>query len=78
MCEAKLKRPKRVEADGVGSLEWAENREKSVTLNSEMDFYLQNGRNGDFVTKWSYKIQFYSLSGTIIYVNISKLGTHII
>ena len=30
----------------------------SVTLNSEMDFYLRNGRNGDFFTKWSYKIQF--------------------
>ena len=39
----------------------------SVTLNSEMDFYL---RNGDFFTKWSYKIQFYSLSGTIFCVNI--------
>ena len=41
-----------------------------VTLNSEMDFYLRNGRNGDFFTKWSYKIQFYSFSGTIFYVNI--------
>ena len=41
-----------------------------VTLNSEMDFYLRNGRNGDFFTKWSYKIQFYSLSGIIFYVNI--------
>ena len=42
----------------------------AVTLNSEMDFYLRNGRNGDFFTKWSLKIQFNSLSGTIFYVNI--------
>ena len=35
----------------------------TVTLNSEMDFYLRNGRNGDFFTKWSYKFQFHSLSG---------------
>ena len=32
---------------------------KAVTLNSEIDFYLRNGLNGDFFTKWSYKIQFY-------------------
>ena len=41
-----------------------------VTLNSEMDFYLRNGRNEDFFTKWSYKIQFYSLSGEIFYLNV--------
>ena len=51
----------------------------AVTLNSEMDFYLRNGRNGDFFTKWSYKIQFYSLSGTIFYVNIKvKHAYHLI
>ena len=27
-----------------------------VTLISEMDLFLRNGRNGDFFTKWSYKI----------------------
>ena len=42
----------------------------SVTLNSEMDLFLRNGRNGDFFTKWSYKIQFYSLSGKIFYLSI--------
>ena len=35
-----------------------------------MDLFLRNGRNGDFFTKWSYKIRFYSLSGTIFCVNI--------
>ena len=29
---------------------------KWVTLISEMDLFLRNGRNGDFFTKWSYKI----------------------
>ena len=50
-------------------IKW-QRRWEAVTLNSEMDFYLRNGRNGDFFTKWSYKIQFYSLSGTTFYVNI--------
>ena len=27
-----------------------------VTLISEMDLFLRNGRNGDFFTKWGYKI----------------------
>ena len=48
---------------------------EAVTLNSEMDFYLRNGRNGDFFTKWSYKIQFYSLSGEIFYLNIKVSRT---
>ena len=29
---------------------------QGVTLISEMDLFLRNGRNGDFFTKWGYKI----------------------
>ena len=31
-------------------------KQKWVTLISEMDLFLRNGRNGDFFTKWGYKI----------------------
>ena len=29
--------------------------QRGVTLISEMDLFLRNGRNGDFFTKWSNK-----------------------
>ena len=45
----------------------------AVTLNSEMDFYLRNGRNGDFLYEMELQNSINSLSRKIFYLKI-KVG----